>query len=701
MIKEGLVLQNRYEVVKELGKGGFGQTWKVDDAGTPKVLKVLIFPKVDYGSYLKAVELFQREAEVLSQLNDPGIPRVDPDCYFIFQPEGATDPLHCLVMELIEGKNLKTWLKEDRSNQPIAQAEALVWLKQLVGILAQVHEQKYFHRDIKPENIMRRPDGQLALIDFGTAREETTTYLTKLGRAEVTQIRSKYYTPPEQANGKAVQKSDFFALGRTFVYLLTGKPLQEFFEENPNIFKPKKNWRTSAPDEVSRSPLADLIDDLMAPDPENRPKDAQEILQRLEIISIESSILSTVPRIRPIIKSYVQGILKDELRRWAKQSRIPKIALYGRAGSGKSSLVNAIMGEQVAPTRVDRAATLQPMSYTCDRKGRKLEVVDSRGVGETAEYDPAFAQAIQYIVQEKVDIVLFVIPAKERAFVDNDVRFLTALQQQHNLSHETKLPIILVMNQIDIIDPPYEWSPPYELSLDSEAAREPATKREKKEANILKCIRARGEEYKNLTSTYVPVCAYWDEYEDRTYKIDELEIQIYNCIHDDAAKQGFGGVTAGLSLKRAVAGRCKLTAAWFAFGTGWIPNVVLFVQNLLVKMIAKIADPEQEQSITAEEFLQKLGVEPTDAKSSVAMTLAIGEAAIRYFIEGSSLEKAREVFALEEERQETELQRAERPEDVMRILQEIDRELCERYGLSRMYDDNDIDPIGRNPMGLG
>jgi serine/threonine protein kinase len=77
--------------------------------------------------------------------------------------------------------------------------------------LDKLHRQGLWHRDIKPSNIMLKPDGQLVLIDFGT-----------VGVGE-TRIISTYYTPQEQIEGKTVPQSDFFALGRTFAYLLTGR----------------------------------------------------------------------------------------------------------------------------------------------------------------------------------------------------------------------------------------------------------------------------------------------------------------------------------------------------------------------------------------------------------------------------------------------------------------------------------------------
>ncbi|NEO99433.1 MAG: protein kinase [Symploca sp. SIO2E9] len=661
----------RYQIVKFLKEGGFGKTWEVDDRGTPKVLKIL---RNDLGkSKNKAIELFKREAEVLKKLNHQGIPKVESDCYFELQQEGENPPLHCLVMEKIEGLDLEKWL-EQHGNQSITQKQAIEWLKQLAEILTLVHEQDWFHRDIKPSNIMLRPNGQLALIDFGIAREVTDTYPGNLKKGNLTTFRTPAYAPPEQSDGKAEYRSDFFALGRSFVHLLTGR-LDD-------------NWRDSAT-QISK-PLADLIDDLIAPLPEQRPKDAQDILERLEIIDIESSVLPIVSELTQPTKFFVERILRNQFRQWKRQRQIPKIALYGRTGAGKSSLVNAIMGKRFAKVRVDKPETLDLESYSFERNGRKLEIVDSRGVGETSKKDPAFQKAIDYIVQEKVDILLFVIPAKERGYVTQDVEFLTTLRQNHHQKHNTELPIILIINQIDVVDPPHEWSPPYNLNLESGAnSWKPSSAREQKELNIIKCIKARLEDYEKLTGIYVPVCAYWQEFGDRRYNIEYLELQIYNSISDDAVKYGFGGATAGILLKKAIASKFKLTAASLTFFVGWIARLTTSIQNLLVMMIANIATPEQYKNITIEKFLEQLGVRPTQIKfSNVAMTLAIGEAAISYFIEGKSLEEARRAFVQEEEHRKTELQDAQ-TEDVIKILREIDREISARYGIPPLYEDGD------------
>jgi WD40 repeat protein len=256
---------------------GFGKVYEAYNGAIPKLLKVL---KQKHNDKPRIIELFQQEAAVLSQLNHPGTPRVEPDGYFQFFPTNSTEPVHCIIMEKIDGLNLKQWMKQ-QGNHPISEKQAFNWLKQLAEILHLVHQKNYFHRDIKPENIMIRSNGQLVLIDFGTARELTFTYLADVGGAgSVTKISSAGYTPPEQEKGHAVPQSDFYALGRTFVYLLTGKQATD-----SAIYEPLTDtchWRKLAPD-ISE-PFASLIDKLMAPTAAKRHKNTQEILD--EIASI-------------------------------------------------------------------------------------------------------------------------------------------------------------------------------------------------------------------------------------------------------------------------------------------------------------------------------------------------------------------------------------------------------------------------------
>ena len=272
-----LDLPGRYRVMRLLSDNtGFGKIYEAFDQRTAKILKVL---KENLNGNAKAVELFQQETEVLKQLNHPGIPKVDD--YFQYQTKNSL-VLHCLVMEKIEGLNLEQWLQQ-QGNNPISQELAIDWLKQLAQILDVVHKAKLFHRDIKPPNIMLRASGQLVLIDFGTARDVTYTYLAKVGVGHnITAAVSAGYTPQEQIHFQAVPQSDFFALGRTFVHLLTGKHPLNFYDASKDIFI----WRQA----VNISPLlVVLIDDLMARNPGDRPLNTEMLLKRIEEIERKSS----------------------------------------------------------------------------------------------------------------------------------------------------------------------------------------------------------------------------------------------------------------------------------------------------------------------------------------------------------------------------------------------------------------------------
>jgi WD40 repeat protein/tRNA A-37 threonylcarbamoyl transferase component Bud32 len=280
-----LLLQGRYRVMRLLShQSGFGRIYEAYERDHPKILKVL---KEAYNHNDKVLELFKREAQVLAHLNHPGVPQVDPDGYFLFFPKDSQEPCHCLIMEKIDGPNLRQWMVQ-QGNHPVSEEQALLWLTQLTDVLHQVHQHNYFHRDIKPENVMLRPSGQLVLVDFGAAREMTQTYMAQLGDSDITAVSSAGYTPPEQEQGQAVLQSDFYALGRTIIYLLTAKP-----PNDPDIYDSRTNqfrWRQQAP---HISPvLADLIDQLIAPAAANRPQDTTAILAQLAHVEASQSLYS-------------------------------------------------------------------------------------------------------------------------------------------------------------------------------------------------------------------------------------------------------------------------------------------------------------------------------------------------------------------------------------------------------------------------
>ncbi|MHC5753806.1 MAG: protein kinase domain-containing protein [Nostoc sp.] len=294
-----LLINNRIRLVKPLktlsdDPYNYFDVFEVDDIGAKwhpvreqRVMKVLKW------NTPKLVELIEQESLSLRLIRHPSIPKSTLDDFFTFVPNNSLLVLHCLVMDKIEGENLEEWLG---NNEKIPQYLALEWLKKLVEILDEVHRSEFFHRDIKPSNIIIQPDGQLALVDFGAARRVTNTYLAKVsgsggtstgrgGRYEITSVVTPRYTPLEQIEGQAVPQSDFFALGRTFVQLVTGTQLMDLPKDQQTG---RLIWRNKAP-QIDK-PFADFLDELMAPLPGQRPQTSRVILQRLEGLPFKSKI---------------------------------------------------------------------------------------------------------------------------------------------------------------------------------------------------------------------------------------------------------------------------------------------------------------------------------------------------------------------------------------------------------------------------
>lgn len=357
-----LELLGRYRVMRLLSdRTGFGKVYEAYEQDNPKILKVL---KENLSNDAKAVELFQQEAAVLGQLDHPGVP--NEDSYFEYQTRDGL-VLHCIAMERIEGPNLEQWLKQQQ-NRPISQDQAIAWLKQLAEILVLVHGKQYLHRDIKPSNIMIRPDGQLVLIDFGTAREVTRTYLAKLSGSAggVTAIISSGYSAPEQLNGLAVAQSDFFSLGRTFVFLLTGYHPLEMFDAHHNVL----HWRNHA---SHISPvLLNFIDWLMAWEVGKRPTNAQEILRRLT--EIEQQLCgSTAATVNVVGHLNTQRLSppdttippQPELPQQKPSEKLPLLSLFAALLA-----VLGFLGVVALATRTSQFASIPNYGQAPERKGK-------------------------------------------------------------------------------------------------------------------------------------------------------------------------------------------------------------------------------------------------------------------------------------------------------------------------------------------
>jgi serine/threonine protein kinase, bacterial len=270
------LLSDRYQIIRTLGSGGFGETFLAEDTHMPSRRRCVVKrlrPVQDNPQINQLVqERFQREAAILEQLgNDQD---QIPELYAYFY--GQADQQFYLVQEWIDGDTLGAIAHQQGR---LSEAEVRRILITLLPVFDYVHRKAIIHRDVKPDNIIvRRLDQQPVLIDFGAVRETMGTALNSQGRpTQSIIIGTPGYMASEQSVGRPVYSSDLYSLGLTAVYLLTGKQPQEF-ATNPSTSDIL--WRSDAP-QIS-SELAHILDKAIASHPRDRYQTAPEFLLALQ-----------------------------------------------------------------------------------------------------------------------------------------------------------------------------------------------------------------------------------------------------------------------------------------------------------------------------------------------------------------------------------------------------------------------------------
>ena len=204
----GKRISGRYEILGLLGGGGMSTVYLAQDIilDRPVAIKVL---RQDFSDEDELRKRFQREALSATSLVHPNIVNI----YDV----GEDGDLQYLVMEYVEGKTLKEYIK-DRA--PLAPAEAVEIMKQLCSGITAAHIHGIIHRDVKPQNILMDHDGQVKLTDFGIAMALSATALTRTNSV----MGTVHYLSPEQARGgMATKRTDIYSLGIVLFEMLTGK----------------------------------------------------------------------------------------------------------------------------------------------------------------------------------------------------------------------------------------------------------------------------------------------------------------------------------------------------------------------------------------------------------------------------------------------------------------------------------------------
>ncbi|ATW24692.1 Stk1 family PASTA domain-containing Ser/Thr kinase [Candidatus Formimonas warabiya] len=267
----GKLFGNRYEVKEKLGAGGMSIVYKGLDTLLNRMVTIKVL-REQYASDEDFVRRFRREAQSVASLSHINI-------VSIFDV-GFEGDLHYLVMEFVEGQNLKEYIKQ-KGKLPVSEAVPLAM--QILDALEHAHEHGVVHRDIKPHNILLTKNGRIKVTDFGIARAASETTVTYTG----TIVGSVHYISPEQAKGITIgSKSDIYSAGVVLYEMLTGQlpftgdsPIAIALQHIQNEPQSPSALVKEIPEELSQVVLT-----AMEKDPESRYQTAREMRYDLEKI---------------------------------------------------------------------------------------------------------------------------------------------------------------------------------------------------------------------------------------------------------------------------------------------------------------------------------------------------------------------------------------------------------------------------------
>ncbi|RYD04584.1 hypothetical protein N752_14520 [Desulforamulus aquiferis] len=180
----GKILGNRYEILEQLGGGGMALVWKGKDTFLNRLVTVKVL-RPEYASDEDFVRRFRREAQAIASLSHPNIVSI----YDV----GQENDSYYLVMEYVEGENLKDLIRREA---PLEPARAIQIGRQIADALEHAHENNIIHRDVKPHNILITRSGRAKLTDFGIARPVLPPSLIQI------QLWGRYITFPRNRPGE-------------------------------------------------------------------------------------------------------------------------------------------------------------------------------------------------------------------------------------------------------------------------------------------------------------------------------------------------------------------------------------------------------------------------------------------------------------------------------------------------------------------
>ena len=287
-LTRGSTLANRYEIIEELGKGGMGKVYRVEDTKLKQEVALKLI-KPEIGKDEKTIERFRNELKLAREIAHRNVCRM----YDLNEEKGT----HFITMEYVRGEDLRSLIR--RIGQlPVGKSISIA--TQMCEGLSEAHRLGVVHRDLKSNNIMIDKEGNVRIMDFGIARSLEAKGITGAG----VMIGTPEYMSPEQVEGKEVdQRSDLYSLGIILYEMVTGRV--PFEGDTPFIIGMKhkgempqnpKDLNTQISDDLSR-----VILKCLEKDKEKRYQSAGEV--QSELVNIEKGIPATeriVPKRKPI-----------------------------------------------------------------------------------------------------------------------------------------------------------------------------------------------------------------------------------------------------------------------------------------------------------------------------------------------------------------------------------------------------------------
>ena len=272
----GELIDNRYLLKRQIASGGMATIYAGIDTrlDRPVAVKVMHAHLANDEAF---VSRFIKEAKATAALSHPNIVSIQDQGW----NEGGP-PAVFLVMELVEGSTLRDFLNE---NGPLSVEQTIQFITPVLSALAAAHLIGIIHRDVKPENILISKDGRIKVADFGLARNMTMAQ-TMTAESSVVLGSVSYLSPEQVQRGIADARSDVYAIGIVLFEMLLGKkpydgetPIQIAYRHVNDRIPNVKEFKSDIPDLI-----ADLIFQATAPNPDQRPKDAEQLLSKVRDI---------------------------------------------------------------------------------------------------------------------------------------------------------------------------------------------------------------------------------------------------------------------------------------------------------------------------------------------------------------------------------------------------------------------------------